>query len=63
MLPGCGGGETVTRTGYQWVFTLREILALLDGAGFTMLRILGSIEETPFELGGRYVVLVTEKRA
>jgi cyclopropane fatty-acyl-phospholipid synthase-like methyltransferase len=56
------GEEKVTRTGLQWVFTLREIRALFEGAGLRMVGCYGSVTRDAFALGSPVAVLVAEKR-
>ncbi|MBI3447411.1 MAG: methyltransferase domain-containing protein [Acidobacteria bacterium] len=56
------GGERTTRTGLQWVFTLREIRAMLDEAGLDVEETLGSVAGEPFAVGSPLLVLVARKR-
>jgi SAM-dependent methyltransferase len=56
------GGAAETRTGWQWVHTIRELRAMLAEAGLAVVEMLGSIQGEPFERGGRYLLLVGEKR-
>jgi SAM-dependent methyltransferase len=56
------GDQSVTRTGLQWVFTLREIRELFAGAGLTVVACYGSPERAPMALGTPCMVLVAEKR-
>jgi hypothetical protein len=55
------GDETVTRTGLQWIFTLREIRGLLRDAGLEPVAEYGSLDREPFVLGTPCVILVAEK--
>jgi SAM-dependent methyltransferase len=55
------GGETVTRTGLHWVYTLREIRSLLAEAGLVVERISSSLEDDPFRLGSPYLVVVAQR--
>ncbi|MBL8839965.1 MAG: class I SAM-dependent methyltransferase [Planctomycetes bacterium] len=56
------GGESLTRKGYQWVFTLRELRELLHAAGFDVEAQLQSTDGTPYAWGARYLLLVARKR-
>ncbi len=56
------GSERVTRKGWQWVFTLREIGELLAEAGFQIEQRLQSIHGEPFAFGARYLLIVARKR-
>jgi SAM-dependent methyltransferase len=56
------GGETHTRTGLHWVYTLREIRGLLAEAGLVTRDLCRSLEGEPFEVGSPYLLLVAEKR-
>ena len=42
--------ERVTRVGLQWVFTVREIRALLGEAGFAVLDLLRALDRARFEV-------------
>jgi cyclopropane fatty-acyl-phospholipid synthase-like methyltransferase len=55
------GGETITRTGLHWVYTIREMRDLLAGAGLVVKDVLGSLEGEAFQVGSPYLVLVAEK--
>jgi len=55
------GGETVTRTGLHWVYTLREIRALLADAGLVAEDPLGSLDGAPFQAGSHYLILASTK--
>lgn len=55
-------GQTVRRTGLQWVFTLREIGDLLEGAGLAVVARYAAVDRAPFVLGSPVAVLVAEKR-
>jgi SAM-dependent methyltransferase len=56
------GGETHTRTGLQWVHTVREIHGFLAEAGLMVESLSGSPEGEPFGVGAPYLLLVAEKR-
>jgi SAM-dependent methyltransferase len=55
------GAESVTRTGLQWVFTLREIRDLLQNAGLPVVAWYGGVGREAFTLGTPVLVLVAEK--
>ena len=55
------GGETVVRTGRHWVYTLRELLALLRGAGLATLDVFGSLGGDPFKAGDPYLLVVARQ--
>jgi SAM-dependent methyltransferase len=55
------GDESVTRTGLQWVFTLREIRDLFRNAGLPVVAWYGGVDREPFALGTGVLVLVAEK--
>jgi SAM-dependent methyltransferase len=54
-------GKTETRTGLHWVFTIREIRALLREAGFEPLALFSSTDREPFVVGSPVLILVAEK--
>ncbi|HEV8702193.1 MAG TPA: class I SAM-dependent methyltransferase [Candidatus Polarisedimenticolia bacterium] len=54
-------GETHTRTGLHWVYTLREIRALLSEAGLIAEDPVSSLDGAPFQAGSRYLILVSAK--
>jgi SAM-dependent methyltransferase len=56
------GGESRTRSGLQWVFTTREILAMFDEAGLEVLETFSSIDGAPFEAGCPVLILVARRR-
>ncbi|MBI1950679.1 MAG: class I SAM-dependent methyltransferase [Acidobacteria bacterium] len=56
------GGETQTRTGLHWVYTLREIRALLAKAGLIPGDQYGSLDGAPFRTGSSYLILVSAKQ-
>ena len=55
-------GTTERRTGLQWVFTVRELRAFFDEAGFAVKETFQSLQREPFALGARYLIVVAEKR-
>jgi SAM-dependent methyltransferase len=55
------GDETVTRTGLQWVFTLREIREMFRDAGLEPVATYASLDRAPFALGAPAALLVGEK--
>lgn len=56
-------GETTVRTGWQWVYTLREIRSVLAAAGLRDLGAYQGLDRTPFALGAGYLLLTAEKEA
>ncbi len=56
------GGETHTRTGLHWIYTVREIRHLLAEAGLMTEGLYGSLDGGPFQVGSSYLLLVAEKR-
>lgn len=54
-------GETVTRTGLQWVYTLRELRALLSQEGLRVESMYRGVDRAPFELGANYLILSAQK--
>ncbi len=56
------GGERRSRTGVHWIFTAREVQAMLAEAGLVVEQALGSLEGGDFQLGSDYLILVAEKR-
>jgi len=55
------GGVTETRIGLQYVYTLRELRALLSEAGLAPGEPQAAVDGTPFRLGSPCLVLVSEK--
>ena len=55
-------GQTDARKALHWIYTVREIRALLAEAGLIAEQVHGSLEGEPFQVGSRYLVLVAEKR-
>ena len=55
------GEERVTRKGWQWLFTLREVVALLSRAGFAVEALLRSTAGEPFRIGDEYLLVVARK--
>ncbi len=56
------GGETESRTGIHWVYTVREVRSMLDEAGFDTLSMYSSIAGEAFQAGSRYLILIAQKR-
>lgn len=52
------GGETTTRTGFQFVFTVRQVREFLMQAGFEVEAMHASLEGDPFRIGSPYLVAV-----
>jgi SAM-dependent methyltransferase len=55
------GEQTVERTGWQWVFTVREIGELLQSAGLAVEELLGSLAGEPYEPGAPHLLVVARK--
>ena len=55
------GTETFSKAGLHWVYTVREICALLDEEGLTVEGLYRSLQEEPFTVGSPYLVLVARK--
>jgi SAM-dependent methyltransferase len=56
-------GRSETRLASQRVYLLRDVVGLLEEAGFSIAAAFGSPEEAPFELGSERLLLVAEKAA
>jgi len=56
------GAEREVKTGYQWVFSLRELRAMLEAAGLCLIASYGGFDRRPFALGTPELVLVAERR-
>jgi len=56
------GGKADVRTGLQWVYTVRELRALLDRAGLPAEELHTSLEGEPFRLGSRYLLVTAARR-
>jgi SAM-dependent methyltransferase len=54
-------GASETRTGWQWVFTVAEVRAMLHEAGFAVRSMHRSCDGQPFELGASILIVVAEK--
>jgi SAM-dependent methyltransferase len=54
-------GETVTRIGWQWVYTIREIRRFLSDAGLHTENLFRSVDGEPFEMGSPNLVLLAQK--
>jgi SAM-dependent methyltransferase len=54
-------GEADTRTGFQWVYTIREVQRFLSDAGLETESLLRSLDGEPFEVGSSYLLLVAQK--
>ncbi|MSR48027.1 MAG: class I SAM-dependent methyltransferase [Planctomycetes bacterium] len=55
------GAERVTRKGWQWVFTLREVRAALADAGFVVEQQLADPAGTPYHFGAPCLLLVARR--
>ncbi len=57
-------GEAVEeRLGHHWIFTLREVAAMLEDAGFAHLQAVSEIDGTLFEVGDPQLYLLCRKAA
>lgn len=54
-------GEKATRTGLQWVFTIREIGEMLREAGLDVVACYGGVDGSPFAVGNPVLVLVAAR--
>jgi ubiquinone/menaquinone biosynthesis C-methylase UbiE len=54
-------GRTETRVAREWIYTVAEIRRMLDGAGFAVLDLYGSLQGDPYQLGSRELFIVSEK--
>lgn len=57
------GAETFSQAGLHWVYTVRELRTLLDGAGLAVRGLYRSLDGEPFVVGSAYLVVVAEKTA
>ena len=55
------GGESVSRTGIHWVYTIREVRLMLNEAGFDTLALYSSITGEEFRAGASYMILIARK--
>jgi SAM-dependent methyltransferase len=55
------GGTIESRTGLQWVWTVRELAAMLEDAGLAVKGLYRSPAGEPFEVGSQILLLVAEK--
>jgi SAM-dependent methyltransferase len=49
------------RTAHHYVFTSREIVEMLEAAGFETIELLGDLDGAPFELGAERLLVIAEK--
>ncbi|HUD71652.1 MAG TPA: methyltransferase domain-containing protein [Dongiaceae bacterium] len=56
------GGESLTRTGLQYLFTLRDIVDAVEAAGFAVEALEGGIDGGPFALGSPLLVVRAMRR-
>jgi len=57
-----GGSESETREAAHRIYTYREVVRMLEGAGFEEVRGLGSLEGEPFRLGAPRLILLATKK-
>ena len=55
-------GEVVTRSGSHRVYTYRELVQLMESAGFSDVQSFGSLARDPFSLGSAQLFLVGEMK-
>lgn len=55
-------GKSETRTGIQWVFTIREVREMLAAAGLVTVSLQSSLSGDEYRAGSRYLLLVAEKQ-
>ena len=55
------GARAEARPLSLYVYTLAELIALLEAAGLELIATYGSREREPFELGAREAILIAEK--
>jgi hypothetical protein len=56
------GGRSDAREMSHWVVTSREVVRLLDQAGFDVEQLYGDIDEVPFEVGAPRLLAVARRR-
>jgi SAM-dependent methyltransferase len=56
------GGETHVRTGRHWVYTVRELRALLSDGGLVPLDVFSTLGGEPFRAGCPLLLLIAQKR-
>ena len=56
-------GAIDSRKAKHWIYTVAEIRRMLERAGFTVLRCVGSLQGEPFKLGTRELFVVSEARS
>ena len=55
-------GKTESRLAKHWIYTTAEIQRMLQGAGFEILDLYGSLDFEPYKLGNQELIIVTEAR-
>jgi SAM-dependent methyltransferase len=55
-------GKSETRAFSHWVYTVGEIRRMLGHAGFATVDLYGSLAKEPYQVGGRILYLVAERR-
>jgi len=55
-------GKSECRAFSHWVYTVAEIQRMLGNAGFHTLEMYGSLAREPYQVGGRILYLVAERR-
>ncbi|MFN2578257.1 MAG: cyclopropane-fatty-acyl-phospholipid synthase family protein [Pyrinomonadaceae bacterium] len=56
------GGQTESRLAREWIYTVAEMRRMLEGAGFSVLDLYGSLKCEAYELGSRELFIVSEAR-
>jgi hypothetical protein len=54
-------GKIEVRTGFQWVYTVREIRQMLEDYGLRTQSLHKTYDGVPFEVGSPFLILVAEK--
>src|SRR2546421_6940530 len=55
-------GQTESRLAREWIYTVAEIRRMLERAGLSVLDLYGSLKCTPYKLGSRELLIVSEAR-
>jgi 2-polyprenyl-3-methyl-5-hydroxy-6-metoxy-1,4-benzoquinol methylase len=55
-------GQTESRLAREWIYTVAEIRRMLEGAGFSILDLYGSLKCNPYKLGSQELFIVSEAK-
>jgi len=55
-------GESETRPAKHWIYTTAEIRRMLEGSGFNVLNLYGSLKRKPYELGSEELFVIAARR-